>query len=96
MADDINSKSENIRYFAEQIKALNHEAYLYYKPITEKLCNGQASETDVEFVLDRMLDFCGSDEILDMFKKICRCYYERYPEMIAFEINGYRELWDTE
>jgi hypothetical protein len=68
--------------------------YMYYKPIAEELCKGLASESEVEHVLDRMLQFCGSDEMLNLFKRICRCYYERYPEMIAFEINGYREMWD--
>jgi 5'-deoxynucleotidase YfbR-like HD superfamily hydrolase len=92
----MNSKSENIGDLSKQIKALNDEAYRSYKPIAEELCNGQASEADVEFVLDRMLDFCGSNEILAMFKKICKCYFELYPEMITFEINAYRERWDTE
>jgi hypothetical protein len=96
MADNIKNQLEDIKYFAEQIKALNHEAYVYYKPITEKLCSGQASETDVESVLERMLDFCGSNEMLNLFKRICKCYYGQYPEMIALEINGYREMWDAE
>jgi hypothetical protein len=95
MMDDEKSKfDEDIRTFAEQIKALNNQAYMYYKPITEELCRGRASESEVEHELDRMLQFCGSDEMLNLFKRICRCYYERYPEMIAFEINGYREMWD--
>jgi hypothetical protein len=95
MVDDENSKfEEDIRTFAEQIKALNNQAYMYYKPIAEELCKGRASESEVENVLDWMVEFCCSDEMLNLFKRICRCYYERYPEMIAFEINGYREMWD--
>lgn len=79
-----------------QIEHINEMAYIQYRPIAYDLCSRAASITEVEDTLDRMLDFCGSDEILSLFKKICKYYYEIYPEMIAYEINAYRELWDSE
>jgi hypothetical protein len=60
MTDDRNSKlEEDIKFFVEQIKALNHETYVYYKPITEELCKGQASETEMEYVLDSIRENTG-------------------------------------
>lgn len=52
-------------------------------PITNDLCARMASEDEVEYTLDRMLDFCSDEKMLLLFKKICRKYYRIYPEMIA-------------
>lgn len=79
-----------------QIEHINEMAYIQYKPIAYDLCSRVAPITEVEYTLDKMLDFCGSDEVLSLFKKICKYYYEIYPEMTAYEINAYRELWDSE
>jgi hypothetical protein len=60
------------------------------------LCSRVASLREVEYTLDRMLDFCGDDAVLGLFKDICRHYFDIYPEMIAYQINSYREIWDAE
>lgn len=90
------SKEDDLIKLVNQIEHLNKIAYIQYKPITDELCSRIAPINEVEYTLDRMIDFCGSDEILTLFKKICKHYYSIYPEMIAFEINAYRELWDSE
>ena len=79
-----------------QIENINKMAYTQYKPIADDLCSRVAAINEVEHILDRMLDFCGCNEILVLFKKICKHYYEIYPEMIAYEIDSYREFWDNE
>ena len=50
----------------------------------------------MEYTLDAVLDFCAEDTVLELFKELCRHYYGIYPEMIADQINVYREVWDTE
>lgn len=90
------SMDDGINKFAIQIKRINEVAYIQYKPIAYDLCSRVAPISEVEHTLDRMLDFCGCDEVLSLFKKICKHYYEIYPEMITFEINSYREFWDSE
>ena len=90
------SKDDDLSKLVSQFNQINEMAYIQYKPIAYDLCSRIAPINEVEYTLDRMLDFCGCDEILLLFKKICRHYYEVYPEMIAFEINSYRELWDSE
>ena len=79
-----------------QLKKINEIAYNQYKPIASDLCSKAASLREVEYTLDRMLDFCGDDAVLGLFKDICRHYFDIYPEMIADQINSYREIWDTE
>ena len=81
---------------ALQIKKLNEIAYNQYKPIVSDLCSRVAPLDEVEYTLDRMLDFCGDEAFLGLFKDVCRHYFDIYPEMIAYQVNLYREIWDTE
>lgn len=90
------SRNDDLSKLASQIEYINKTAYIQYEPIVHDLCSRVASISEVEHTLDRMIDFCGSDEVLALFKKICKCYYEIYPEMIAYEVNSYREFWDSE
>ena len=85
-----------IQEMALQLKKLNEIAYNQYRPIASDLCSRAASLREVEYTLDRMLDFCGDDAVLGLFKDICRHYFDIYPEMIAYQINSYREIWDAE
>ena len=89
-------RNDDFSKLAIQIEHINAMAYIEYKPIAYDLCSRIAPMDEVEYILDRMLDFCGCDEVLALFKKICKHYYEIYPEMIAYEINSYREFWDSE
>ena len=67
-----------------------------FKPIVSDLCIRIASLNEAEHTLDTMLDFCADDTFLELFKELCRYYYGIYPGMIAYQINAYREVWDTE
>ena len=87
---------DSIQEMALQLRKINEIAYNQYKPIASDLCSRAASLSEVEYTLDRMLDFCGDDAVLGLFKDICRHYFDIYPEMIAYQINSYREIWDTE
>ena len=89
-------ESDDLSKLASQIEYINKTAYTQYEPIVRDLCSRVASISEVEHTLDRMIDFCGSDEVLALFKKICKYYYEIYPEMIAYEVNSYREFWDSQ
>ena len=88
--------NDDLSKLAIQIERMNELAYIQYKPIAYDLCGRIAPISEVEHTLDKMLDFCGCDEVLKLFKAICKHYYEIYPEMIACEINSYREFWDNE
>ncbi|MCM1101851.1 MAG: hypothetical protein NC398_10760 [Acetatifactor muris] len=93
---DMDNVVDSIKEMALQLKKINELAYNQYKPIASDLCSRIASLDEVEYTLDRMLDFCSDDAVLGLFKNVCRHYFNIYPEMIAYQINSYRELWDTE
>lgn len=81
---------------------------MLHKQITEQAINEYAvlvnqlilSETQdqkvIEHALDGLLDFCYDDNILILFKKLCRYYYYINQEATVFYVNAYREMWDNE
>lgn len=85
-----------IRWIGETHFYLQEMAYREYKPIADDLCSRVATEAEVEYVLDRLVSFCGTDDVLSLFKRICRRYLYLYPEMIYFEIQLYREMFEEE
>ena len=79
-----------------EFSKIHKMAYESYSPVVADLCSRCAPEKEVEYVLDRMLDFCGEENMLRLFKQICRKYYEMYPEMVTSEINSYRDIYDND
>ncbi|MDE6662159.1 MAG: hypothetical protein K2K46_02330 [Lachnospiraceae bacterium] len=93
---DMDNAVDTIKEMVSQLKKLNEIAYNQYEPIASDLCSRIAPLDEVEYTLDRMLDFCGDDAVLGLFKAVCRHYFNIYPEMISYQVNSYRETWDTE
>ena len=81
---------------ADQIISLHDDAYIIYKPQVEAICSRNASEDEVAHLLDNMFGCCGDERFQMLFKQICRKYYKKYPEQIAFQIKEYREYYDTD
>ncbi len=44
----------------------------------------------------RLLDFCGHEPVLRMFKDLCRHYWDIDPAATADYVNAYREYWDSD
>ena len=87
---------DDFREFAEQLSDLHDQAYMIYKPLVDAICRRTAVEAEVMHLLDFMRDFCGDERILVLFKQVCRKYYTIYPEEIEFQINAYREYYETD
>ena len=92
---DMDDAIDTMQEMASQFIKIKEIVYKQYKPIVADLCSKIALLDEVERILDRMLDFCWDDEFLGLFKDVCRHYFEIYPEMIAYQVNSYREIWDT-
>jgi hypothetical protein len=50
----------------------------------------------IERCLDGMLDFCFDGEMLLLYKKLCRYYFNIDPEANVSYVNFYRKMWDEE
>lgn len=79
---------------AAEISRIKQQAYAIYLPIVEELCSRQVSEKELSHCLDYLLDFADDDNMLELYKKLCRTFIYTYPGCIKFYINAYKEMWN--
>lgn len=93
-------KDEEYKDFVDglvsQIRALNDMAVREYTPLVNDICSRIASQNEVERLLDYLLGFAGNDKILLLYRRVCRHYFQIYPESIAWYIMEYRKEYDRE
>ena len=82
---------ENICRFAERIVQLHQKAYEVYLPLVEEVCSRTVSEDELSHLLDYLLDFAFDENILGLYKWVCRKYLDVYPGCIRNYIEAYRE-----
>ena len=87
---------DGIKQIAEQMKGLYERAYYAYKPQVDDICHRNASEKEVGWLLDWLLQWAGEDRMLGLYKRVCRAYWQKYPDSIAFYILEYRKWYDPE
>ena len=90
MIDKINELLESRNLLAKQ-------ALASYEPLVKDIIASQTKDVNhISYTLDFMLDFCFDENILLLYRKLCRYLYDIDQETTASYINAYRELWDEE
>ncbi|MDP3928861.1 MAG: hypothetical protein Q8R57_07545 [Bacteroidota bacterium] len=88
---------EELRPLIEQIQALHLQAYKLYLPEVDTLIRNKIKDDKtIQLLLDRLLDFCGEEQMLSLFKKLCRYYWDINPQATADYIQYYREIYDAD
>lgn len=73
--------------FNEQKKSI----YNHYVQLVTSVFNGLiTTETDIERILDGLLDFCDDECFLQLYKQLCRHIYNEFPQMVGEHINLFR------
>jgi hypothetical protein len=84
-----------IRQLAGSMVDLQRLAAQEYQPVVDDILRTRSRETQhIERTLDRLLDFCGNETVLQMYKKLCRHYWDIDPAATAYYVNAYHEHWD--
>lgn len=99
MQEEENTRNflENIKPLIEEIALIHHKAYYEYKPHVEHLIASKITDDNtIQKILDYLLDHACNDEVLLLYKKLCRYYWDINPQATADYINYYREMWDNE
>lgn len=97
LTEDVDEKLlTDAKAIAEQLRQLYEQAYREYAPAVEDICSRNASEHEVDLFLDYLLDFAGEDRMLGLYKRVCRRYFHRYPEVVADHVYAWRDLYDDE
>lgn len=87
---------EDIGAIAQQISGMYDQAVAVYMPLVDSICSRKATSNEVEHLLDWMFGLAGDDRMLLLFKRVCRAYWQTYPESIASYIMEYRKAYDPE
>lgn len=79
------------------VRELGQRAALQYRPVVDDIVrSGSRDAQHIERTLDGLLDFCGHEPMVLMYRELCRHYWQIDPAATAFYINAYRERWDGE
>ena len=92
---------KDLHDLAKSIVTLQNEAVkqtlLFWKPRAEQIIiNNSRDINEIEHTLDALCEVAFDDEILVLFKQLCRYYYDIDPVATAEHIQFYREMWDCE
>lgn len=88
---------QSVGQIAKSLKSLARQAEAQYVFEVEEIIQSKdRSPQRIQHLLDSMLGFCFEDRVLALYKKLCRYYFYIDPEVTAFYINSYREMWDEE
>jgi len=94
MSDD---DLQTIRTLAGSMGDLQRQAAQAYLPVVDDILRTRSRDTEhIEHTLDGLLDFCGHEPILQLYKKLCRHYWDIDPTATADYVNAYREYWDSD
>jgi hypothetical protein len=88
--------AKKLEPFIQQMKGLYVQAYATYKPLVDDICRKDATEKEVGWLLTWMLDFADDDNMLLLYRRVCRAYWQKYPETVAYYIMEYRKMYDPE
>ena len=82
---------------ARSMGELQQKAVREYRSVVDDILRtGSQDVRHIEHTLDGLLDFCGYEPVLRMYKKLCRHYWDIDPAATADYVNAYREYWDSD
>ena len=95
-ADDYDALFESVRGLAESLHSLSRQAVAQYAPVVEAIIRTRSRDVrHIERTLDGLLDFCGYEPALQLYRRLCRHYFDIDPVATADYIHADRELWDS-
>ena len=87
----------SIGELAKATRRLARQAVAEYAPVVDSILRSRCKNArHIERTLDGMLDFCFDPNMLLLYKKLCRHYYDIDPSATASYVNAYRDMWDSE
>jgi hypothetical protein len=88
---------EEIAKIIENRNQLAQQAHEQYEPLVNNIIASQNNDVNhICYTMDFMLDFCFDDEMLALYRRLCRYLLGIDPQAAADYVNYYREMWDEE
>ena len=81
---------------ASEMSDLHNKAKIRYTPIVNNLIHtNNRNRKEIENILDELLNFATDENILKLFKDLCRYYYSVDPIAASEYVFIYREMWNN-
>jgi len=88
--DEIIKLLENRNQIAQQ-------AFMQYEPLVNNIIASQNKDVNhICYTMDYMLDFCFDEQMLLLYRRLCRHLLDIDPQATANYVNYYLEMWDEE
>ena len=94
--NDYDELLSSVKELAVGLQALHRLAVEQSTPIVEGILRSRSRDVrHIEQTLDRLLDHCGYEPAVLLYRRLCRRYWEIDPLATVSYVNAYRELWDS-
>lgn len=88
---------EAIGKIAAELPRLHREAARQYGVEVDSIVrSGSRDVGRIEQTLDGLLDFAADRDCLEVFRRLCRHYWNIDPAATAGYVHAYREMWDSD
>lgn len=95
--DDYDTLFQSVSAIAELMQGLQAIAVAQYTPVVETIIATRSHDVrQIEHTLDGLLDFCGQEQALLLYRRLCRHYFDIDPAATTSYVYAYRELWESE
>jgi hypothetical protein len=85
-----------IKGIGESLQSLNQQAVREYTTVVDSILRSHSRDTGhIERTLDGLLDFCGYQPAIVLYKRLCRHYWAIDQVATTYYVNAYREMWDS-
>lgn len=88
----LNELGKTIEYF-EKIKESAYQ--LYSEAVDAIIADSITDRKRIECIMDGLLDFCDDARFIDIYRKLCRHIYYRYPQLVGEHIALFRLQFET-
>ncbi len=82
---------------ARNLRELEQRAARQYRPVVDEILRVRSRDVrHIKEALGGMLDFFGAADVVEVYRRLCRHYWDIDPVATAWYVNAYRELWDSD
>lgn len=91
----MSNQAPDIKELCVRLQAVRDFAYAQYSDeVKHLLTNKSPLQSQAEPLLDGLLDFCGEERFLKLFKEVCRHLLPSYPSTVQAYIQLYRAQYE--
>lgn len=91
-----NNGLESIVEIANHLKKIRSTAYRQYETLVGNILENKITDpVSIEHIMDGLLDFCDEDRFIELYRKLCRHSYRKYPQLVGEHIALFRAQFES-